>query len=226
MTLPRAVVLVMVRAERQVEIVVEHVLFEVGQDAGDPAYVVAFGDVSNRALRVDGAGGVVLVRHLVIVHGDDQLAHVVRAHGAAGRFAAGLNRRQQQRHQDSDDRDDDQQFDQGKAQLRAIWRVMIPLPRSDWEFRVRFGDLTRCRTAPAGYSAVASKRVAAGVGPVDTRIRTAAANRPPNSSAGTDQVSLSYSGSAARLALRAGCRPRPAARPASEIADSPVAAFR
>jgi len=46
---------------------------------------------------------------------DADLAEVVRATGAAGRFAGGLDRWQEQRHQDADDGDHYQQFHQGKT---------------------------------------------------------------------------------------------------------------
>ncbi len=39
-------------------------------------------------------------------------------HCAPGRFARGLNRRQQERHQDTDDGNNDQQLDEGKAASR------------------------------------------------------------------------------------------------------------
>jgi hypothetical protein len=42
------------------------------------------------------------------------LLEIVGAAGAAGTFAGGLNRRQQQAYQHPDDGDDDEQLDQGK----------------------------------------------------------------------------------------------------------------
>ena len=67
----------------------------------------------------------VFVGHVEIVNGQRELPHLVGALHAAGRFAGGLNRRQQERDQDADDRDHDQELDERECGAR-------------WERRERF----------------------------------------------------------------------------------------
>ena len=71
--------------------------------------------VFNTRSRLCPASRELLQRVVKIVDRQADVLEVVLALGAAGRFAGGLNRRQQQRDQDADDRDDDQQFDERKA---------------------------------------------------------------------------------------------------------------
>ena len=58
-----------------------------------------------------------------LVDRDALLLQVVDALRAAGRFARGLHRRQQQRHQNADDGDHHQQLDQGEAAPRRRLQV-------------------------------------------------------------------------------------------------------
>ena len=53
------------------------------------------------------------------LNGQADLLEIVLALGAAGRFAGGLDRWQQERYQDANDRDDNQQFDERKARRSA-----------------------------------------------------------------------------------------------------------
>ena len=64
--------------------------------------------------------GKMLFCRFIIEHGQRDVLHMVLALCAAGRFAGGLNSRQQKRHQDADDGNHDQQLDEGKA-TSARW---------------------------------------------------------------------------------------------------------
>ena len=56
-----------------------------------------------------------IVLGLIGMQGQADLLEVVRALGAAGRFAGGLDGGQEQAGQDREDRDHDQDFDEGEA---------------------------------------------------------------------------------------------------------------
>jgi hypothetical protein len=64
-----------------------------------------------------GSAGKNLMHIVIVVQRHAELLEVVLAARAAGRFAGGLNRRQQQANQNANDGDHDQQFDQRKPAM-------------------------------------------------------------------------------------------------------------
>ena len=105
--------------------------------------MVAFGQIADGAGLVGHAGGELLVGELVVVDGDDELADVVVATGAAGGFASGLHRGQHQGHQHADDGDDDEQFDKRTPNAWAAGSVISSWLglRARWREGDGLGDL-------------------------------------------------------------------------------------
>jgi len=106
--LPRAIIFLIVGAQRRIDIFVEQALIDIRKNADDPAYMLTIRQILDRARGIYGARGIELMRGFVIVHAQNELAHIIRAGSAAGRLAAGLNSRQQERYQDANDRNDNE----------------------------------------------------------------------------------------------------------------------
>jgi hypothetical protein len=62
---------------------------------------------------------------------ETDLLEMVFALGAAGGFAGGLNRRQQQRDQDADDRNHDQELDERETSPHAVRGPVAPIVACD-----------------------------------------------------------------------------------------------
>src|SRR5262249_37832152 len=102
----------------EIDLLVQVVLFDVGQQVGRPAParpdVVVGGAVGVR-VAIDVAGREAVVGVVVVVQGQADLLEVVRTLHACGGLADLLHGRQQQPDEDADDGDDDQKLDQREA---------------------------------------------------------------------------------------------------------------
>ena len=98
-------------AKLLVEQIVGVLLLDVGHDLHDPIVVIARGLVRDRSGRVDRAGRINAVGHLVIVDGEADLREIVGAARAAGRLAGRLHGRQQQGDEHANDGDHHEQLD-------------------------------------------------------------------------------------------------------------------
>ena len=114
------------RVRHRAGLVIQGLLFDVGQDQHRPVGSERFGQVekivlvlARRPPRNARRRREPLKRAFIVGKGQPNLLEIVRALGPPRRFASRLHRRQEQRHQDTDDRDHHEQLHQREA-ARAI----------------------------------------------------------------------------------------------------------